>query len=175
MNLIEQDRAKHPITAAAGPYGHPIHPLLVTVPIGAWVSSFIFDIISHNAGEEDVFAKGAYWLIAIGVIGALVAAIFGLLDLLAIPRGTRAFKVGLTHMILNLIVVALFVVNFAIRHSEIKETNVDSVDAVPMILSAVALVFLSTSGWLGGKLVYRHGVRVADEATQLEGFVQDRR
>ena len=49
MNLIEQDRAKRPITAAAGPYGHPIHPLLVTVPIGTWVSSFIFDIVSHGA------------------------------------------------------------------------------------------------------------------------------
>jgi uncharacterized membrane protein len=173
MNMIDQDRAKHPITAAAGPYGHPIHPLLVTVPIGAWVASFIFDLISHGAGEEAVFTKGAYWLIAIGVIGALVAAIFGFLDLLAIPRGTRAFKVGLTHMTLNLIVVALFVVNFLIRRSQLDDNK--AVEAFPLILSIVALVILTTSGWLGGKLVYRHGVRVADEATQLEGFVQDRR
>ena len=78
-------------------------------------------------------------------------------------------------MTLNLIVVALFVVNFAIRHSEIEDALVDSVNALPMIISAIALVILSASGWLGGKLVYRHGVRVADEATQLEGIVQDRR
>src|SRR2546423_1962030 len=101
---------KHPVTTLAGPYGHPFHPILVTVPIGAWVAAFVFDIVSRTADDATVFAKGAYWLIGIGIVGALVAAMFGFLDLLGIPTGTTAFKTGLTHMGLNLTVVALFAV-----------------------------------------------------------------
>src|SRR5947199_9009433 len=86
--------AKEPVTRIAGPYGHPFHPILVTVPIGAWVASLVFDILSRTADNGADFARGAYWLIAIGVIGALAAALFGLLDLLAIPRRTRAWRVG---------------------------------------------------------------------------------
>src|SRR3954449_12940069 len=104
--------AKRPVSAAlAGPYGHPFHPILVTVPIGAWVASLVFDIISRAGDDAAVFAKGAYWLVGIGIVGALVAAVFGFLDLLAIPTGTPAFKTALTHMSLNLTVVVLFVIN----------------------------------------------------------------
>src|SRR5512142_3286859 len=92
--------AKQPATVVAGPYGHPFHPILVTIPIGAWVSSLILDIGSHVVSHPAGLMRGAYWLIAIGVIGALLAALSGLLDLLTIPRGTRAFKAALTHMTL---------------------------------------------------------------------------
>ena len=113
-------QAKQPVTVLAGPYGHPFHPLLVTVPIGAWVASFGFDIASRVADEADVFAKGSYWLIALGVLGALVAAMVGFLDLFAIPTGTTAFRTGLTHMALNLVVVASFTASFVIRRGDIE-------------------------------------------------------
>jgi hypothetical protein len=61
--------AKHPVTRLAGPYGHPFHPILVTVPIGAWVASFVFDLASRLSGEPTVFAKGAFWLIGLGLVG----------------------------------------------------------------------------------------------------------
>src|SRR3954454_19143881 len=109
--------AKEPVTVAAGPYGHPFHPILVTVPIGAWVSSFVLDIAAHIVDHPAGLSRGAYWLVGIGIIGAVVAALFGLLDLLTIPRNSRAFRVGLTHMALNLVTVALFIGSFAIRHS----------------------------------------------------------
>lgn len=160
------DRAKRPKSPLAGPYGHPFHPLLVTVPIGAWVATLIFDIIAMASDEPKVFAEGAYWLILIGIIGALVAALFGLMDLLRITRGTRAFKTGLTHMALNLTVVALFVVNFFIRMAK----DYDEVTALELILTIIALAILGVSGWLGGMLAYHYGVRVADETTQAEGF-----
>src|SRR5437868_12170899 len=99
---------KHPVTTLAGPYGHPFHPILVTVPIGAWIAALVFDIVSRAGDDGPSFAKGAYWLVGIGIVGALVAALFGLMDLLAIPRRTPAFRTGLTHLILNLVVVALF-------------------------------------------------------------------
>jgi uncharacterized membrane protein len=160
-------QAKHPKTALAGPYGHPFHPVLVTVPIGAWVASLVFDIVAlANSEEEEVFAEGAYWLIGIGVVGAVLAAVFGLLDLLAIPRGTKVFRTGLTHMTINLTVVALFVIDFVVRAGQgYEETSVAG-----FVLSLVALSLLGVSGWLGGKLAYHYGVRVASEETQNEGF-----
>src|SRR5438477_10384574 len=115
--------AKEPVTVVAGPYGHPFHPILVTVPIGAWICSLIFDIATRvNSDGSPPLVEAAYWLIGIGVIGALVAAVFGLLDLLAIPRRTRAFTVGLTHLILNLGVVAMFAIGFAWRHDSYYES-----------------------------------------------------
>jgi uncharacterized membrane protein len=162
-----QSRAKQPVTVLAGPYGHPFHPTLVTVPIGAWVTSFLFDIASSWAGEPEVLVKASFWMIGIGIVAAVLAALFGLLDLLAIPRGTRAFRTGLIHMALNLTVVVLFAVSFALRRDHLDEGDVT---ATAFILSAVALALLAVSGWLGGKLAYHYGVRVADETTQAEGF-----
>jgi uncharacterized membrane protein len=160
-------RAKQPTTVLAGPYGHPFHPLLVTVPIGAWIASAVFDIVALASDQKEAaFAQGAYWLIGIGIVGAVVAALFGLMDLLAIPRGTKAFRTGLMHMTLNLAVVVLFVVNFAIRASQGSE----EASTVGFILSLVALAILSVSGGLGGKLAYHYGVRVASEDVQSEGF-----
>src|SRR5689334_13907079 len=102
--------AKRPVTAAlAGPYGHPFHPMLVTVPIGAWVCVSVFDIASHIVSGAGFLARGAEWLIAIGVLGALAAASIGFLDLLAIPSGTSAFRTGLTHMALNLTVTGAYI------------------------------------------------------------------
>lgn len=163
-------QAKRPVTVAAGPYGHPFHPILVTVPIGAWIASLVFDVVSRFADDAEVFAKGAYWLIAIGIIGALAAAVFGFLDLLTIPKGTVAFRTALTHMALNLSVTAAFVVSFLLRMGRVEEGN--AVDVGLIVLSAVALAVLGVSGWLGGKMTYRYGIRVVDEETQAEGFVK---
>lgn len=161
------DNAKRPRTPLAGPYGHPFHPILVSVPIGAWVASLVFDIASRVSDDDaEMFAEGAYWLIGIGIAGALVAAIFGLMDLWAIPRGTAAFRTGLLHMGLNLAVVVIFAVNFLVRKSD----GYESVEPLHLTLTIVALALLGASGWLGGKLAYRFGVRVADENTQAEGF-----
>jgi uncharacterized membrane protein len=159
---------KHPVTTLAGPYGHPFHPILVTVPIGAWVAAFVFDIVSRAGDEGAVFAKGAYWLIGIGIVGALVAAMFGFLDLLAIPTGTRAFATGLIHMGLNLTVVAVFVVGFVLRHGPLDDDDGTPVGLV--VFAGAALALLAAAGWLGGKLTYRYGVRVVEEATQADGY-----
>jgi uncharacterized membrane protein len=165
--------AKEPKTPIAGPYGHPFHPILVTVPIGAFVCSLLFDIFSRTRDEGRMFlVDGAYWLIGIGIVAGLVAAVFGFLDWLAIPRGTPASTTGLTHMTLNVIVLGLYAVNFAWRagdHLELDKTRWGQ-----LALSAVALMILAVSGWLGGKLAYRFGVRVADDETQSEGFARHR-
>jgi uncharacterized membrane protein len=160
--------AKHPVTTLAGPYGHPFHPILVTVPIGAWVASLVFDVVSRAGDDAHSFAVGAYWLIGIGILGALAAAIFGFLDLFAIPAGTRPFRVALTHMALNLGVVGLYAVGFALRRTRLHD--VDGTPVGLIVLSVVALLVLGASGWLGGKLAYRYGVRVVAEADQRSAY-----
>jgi uncharacterized membrane protein len=171
MSSSVQERrleAKQPVSAAlAGPYGHPFHPILVTVPIGAWAGSLVFDIASHVVADPGFLAKGAMWLIAVGVIGALAAAMVGFLDLFAIPPGTKAMRTALVHMTLNLLVTGAYVGGFFWRLAGGMTT---SVGFGKLALSAVSLAVLGVSGFLGGKLAYRYGVRVADEATQAEGF-----
>ncbi|GHB69870.1 hypothetical protein GCM10010377_70730 [Streptomyces viridiviolaceus] len=163
-------QAKQPVSAAlAGPYGHPFHPLLVTVPIGAWVGSLVFDVASHLVHDADFLARGAMWLIALGVIGALAAALVGFLDLFAIPPGTRAFRVALLHMALNLLITVAYAANFWWRQAGDGPSG--SVGAGMLALNAVSLAGLGLSGYLGGKLAYHYGVRVAHETTQAEGYV----
>ncbi len=160
------DRAKHPRTAIAGPYGHPFHPILVTIPIGAWVASLVFDIIAFASEDPTPYVIGARILILIGVIGAVLAACFGFLDYSQLQRGTQAQRTATIHMGLNLGVTVLFLINLLVRWS----ADDDQVSIVGFILSIVGLAALGVSGWLGGKLAYHYGVRVADERTQAEGF-----
>ena len=162
-------QAKQPVSAAlAGPYGHPFHPILVTVPIGAWVASVVFDFAAQFVSEPAFLAQGSRWLIAIGVIGALLAASIGFLDLFAIPTGTVAFRIGLIHMSLNLGITVAYGLNFWWRQS--ADTGSTEVSIGQLVLSVVALLALGVSGFLGGKLAYRYGVRVADEETQADGY-----
>ncbi|MFF4801686.1 DUF2231 domain-containing protein [Streptomyces sp. NPDC001351] len=166
----ELRQAKQPVSAAlAGPYGHPFHPILVTVPIGAWVCSLVFDIASKIVDRPGFLTHGSAWLIAIGVLGALVAASVGLLDLFAIPTGTPAFRTALVHMALNLAVTAAYAAGFAWRQGD-GYAGGQSVGNGQLTLSAVALAALGVSGYLGGRLAYRYGVRVAAESVQTEGY-----
>jgi uncharacterized membrane protein len=159
-------QAKRPVTLLAGGYGHPLHPALVALPIGAWAASLIFDIASYVVDQPQFLAEGSRWLIALGVLGALVAAGVGFLDLLAIPGGTRARGIALIHMTLNLAVTAAYAVGFVIRGAE----PTAPVPAGPLALSVVAIVALGVSGYLGGELAFKYGVRVADEGTQAAGY-----
>lgn len=164
---IRQD--KRPVSAAlTGRYGHPFHPMLVTVPIGAWVASVVFDIGSHMTAEPAVLAHGAQWLIAIGVLGALAAAMVGFLDLFGIATGTPAFRLGLLHMGSALTATVAFALGFWWRTS--GSGGDGAVAAGPLTLSIAALAVLAVAGYLGGELAYRYGVRVADETTQATGF-----
>jgi uncharacterized membrane protein len=171
---MTSEDAKRPVSAVlAGPYGHPYHPILVTVPIGAWVSALVFDVASHIVDKPGFLTQGAVWLIAIGVLGALAAAAVGLLDLFAIPTGTPAFGTALVHMTLNLCVTGAYVGNFFWRHGSYP--NGHAVAGGQLALSVVSRAALGVSGYLGGKLAYRFGVRVVDEQTQTEGFTSSPR
>jgi uncharacterized membrane protein len=158
-------RAKRPRTILAGPYGHPFHAIVITLPIGAWTSSLVFDILALCGVQPEAFAQAALWLVAIGIVGALLAAVFGLMDLSTLAKGTRARRIALTHMVFNTVAVLVFAVSFVVRLGQPDEASVAG-----FVLSIVAMLCVGVSGFLGGELSYRYGVRVADEETQKSGF-----
>jgi len=132
--------------------------MLVVFPIGLWVFSFICDIVYH-AGSYNIFWKGmAFYTMLGGVLGALVAAFPGFIDYLSL-RERRVKQIAATHMVLNLIVVALFVFNLGVRLNASPDFEL-----LGMILSIVGLGIMSVSGWLGGSLVYVYRVGIEPSA-----------
>jgi uncharacterized membrane protein len=135
--------------------GHPIHPMLVPIAIGGFVLSFAFDLVCAFSGTPtpNLWNQLAYYTMLGGILGALAAAVPGLIDLLSLPEPVR--KTALIHMGINLTVVALCVVNAWMRHDG------PAAMGLPIILSAVAIGLLLVSGWLGGKMVFEAGVGVS--------------
>ena len=138
--------------------GHPVHPMLIVFPLGLLATSVAFDIVGLSTGDHSWFAI-SFWMIAAGIIGGLLAAIFGLIDWWAIPSGTRAKAIGLWHGGGNVVVVLLFIVSWLLRRSAPTEPNTGA-----LILSFVGVSLAFMSGWLGGELVDRLGVGVDDGA-----------
>ncbi len=141
---------------------HPIHPMLIAFPIALWIFSFVCDLVYH-LGSNNVFWKGAaFYTMFGGVIGALLAAVPGFIDYLSITdRQTK--KIATTHMVINLIVVALFIFNLGLRYSGSLDRGL-----FPTVLSVVSIMLLGVSGWLGGTLVYEHHVGVSESPTHGE-------
>jgi len=138
--------------------GHPIHPMLVTIPIGLWIFSFVCDLV-HAGGGSTAWVTVALFTMGGGIVGALAAALFGFIDMLSLPPGPR--KTAVTHMAINLTVVVLFILNFWLR------LHADTPEPGKLIwLSLIAIALLAVSGWLGGKLVYEHGIGVDTKALQ---------
>jgi uncharacterized membrane protein len=133
---------------------HPIHPMLVVFPLGLWIFGLIAYII-FLAGGPAAWDVTAWHAIAGGCIGALLAAVAGLIDLLGMPP-SRARMVGVWHMCLNVTALALFVIAFFVRFSGQTQA--------PLVLAIIGTAVVLVSGWLGGSLVYVHGAAISDEA-----------
>ena len=137
--------------------GHSIHQMLIVFPLGLLATAVLFDLIDLATGTG-AFLEAAYWMTAAGVIGALVAAPFGFIDWLHIPRGTRARRIGALHGGGNLVVTGLFVASWLLREPEADVP----VEALALALAGVALALVTA--WLGGELVSRLGIGVYDDA-----------
>lgn len=171
---IEQSRrslaaAHRPGTAIAGGYGRPIHPLLATVPIGAFVAAIAFDVASV-AIEGRAYGRPAAWLVAVGVVSGAVAAAFGLADLGRLTTGTPARAVAMRHLQLMVVMLVCFTLSFLLRQAD-PDQYLDGTPMPALVLGVVGLVVLIAGVLLGGQLSYRHGVRVVDEADQLPGHM----
>ena len=140
-------------------FGHPIHPMLIVFPLGLLATAVIFDVL-YVVTSNDELAAFAFWAIAAGIVGGLLAAVFGAIDWFALPRGTRAKAIGLLHGGGNLVIVALFAVSWLMRLGE--PTYLPSL--APMILGLVGAAMALVTAWLGAELVYRLRVAVDDDA-----------
>lgn len=138
--------------------GHSAHQLLIVFPLGLLSTAVIFDVITLIVGGTTP-PLVAYWMVASGVIGGLVAAPFGWIDWFAIPKGTRAKRIGLAHGLTNVAVMGLFAVSWFLRPGDGQAPGV-----VPLALSFAGAGLALVGGWLGGELVGRLGVAVYDGA-----------
>jgi uncharacterized membrane protein len=140
-------------------FGHAIHPVMIVFPLGFLTGGVIFDVIYLFTGNPDMNTV-AYWMIAAGIVGGLLAAPFGWIDWFAIPSETRAKSVGLLHGVGNMIVVLLFIGSWALRTYSTE--NVTYI--IQYVLSFAAIFLAVVTGWLGGELVGRLGVGVDNGA-----------
>jgi uncharacterized membrane protein len=122
------------------------------------ITALIFDVIHLVTGTAR-WGEVSFWMISAGIIGGLVAALFGVIDWLAIPSKTRAKWVGLRHGFGNVIAVAIFAMSWFAR---VGDPTTPSPLAIS--LSVIGVVLLAVTGWLGGELVERLGVGVDDGA-----------
>ena len=134
--------------------GHPIHPMLVQFPIVCFIGVLVTDIVflnNHNHG----WATASRYLLVIGLVMAALAALAGLTDFLGDKRVQAADAIK--HALANVTAVVLELINLILRlHTDAP------IPGTGIILSAITVLILLYSGWMGGKLVFRHGIGVSD-------------
>jgi uncharacterized membrane protein len=141
------------MTTPASIKGHPIHPMLIALPVGSWILALVCDVVYTLGLGGAVWANAALVAVGGGLAGALLAAVPGLIDLLSL-KDPKVRTIGLWHMVLNLAGVAVFAWNFWLRWQRGPATD------PPLLLTLVGVALVSASGWLGGEMVYVHGVAV---------------
>jgi uncharacterized membrane protein len=129
--------------------GHPIHQILIVFPLGLLATSFFFDLAWLIRGREQL-AIVAWWLIFAGVVGGAAAALFGFIDWLAIPRSTRARRIGALHGCGMGIVAALYAASWLLRRDAPAHP-----EAMAIVLSGLGVLLTVVTGWLGGELADR--------------------
>ena len=134
--------------------GHPIHPMLVQFPIVCFILTLVCDVL-YTQGHTEL-ATASTWLLIVGLVMGALAAVAGLTDFLGDKRiqGADAIK----HMLANVTAVVLEVVNLVLRLK-----NPDSIGSTGVYISLVVVLILLYSGWMGGKLVYHHGIGVRED------------
>ena len=135
--------------------GHPIHPMLIPFPIVCFIGVLVTDIVFLN-NHIHGWATASRYLLAIGIVMALLAALAGLTDFFGDKRiqGSDAIK----HMLANVTAVVLEIINFFVRlHTDAP------IGGIGIVLSVIVVLILLYSGWKGGDLVFRHGIGVRDE------------
>lgn len=138
--------------------GHASHPILIVFPLGLLATAVIFDAVYLIWGNPTM-ATVAFWMIAAGIIGGLIAAVPGWIDWIAIPQDTRAKSVGLLHGLGNVLVLLLFIGSWYLRRDVPERPEI-----LASILSLAGAGISLLTGWLGGELVERLGVGVDDGA-----------
>jgi uncharacterized membrane protein len=149
---------------------HPVHPILIPFPIALWVFSLVADVIYLWRGNPAWRDWVAFYTLLGGIVGGALAAVPGLIDWLSL-KDPEAVKIANWHARLNVIALLIFVASFYLRTTGGSQW-VGGSYTVPVLLSAVGVILITISGWLGGELVFKHGVAVnpqSDTAAEAGG------
>jgi uncharacterized membrane protein len=136
---------------------HPLHPMLVTLPIGLFVATFLFDVLYWST-RDPTWATSGLWLIGAGLVGAALAAVAGLTDFLG-DRRIRDLGNAWQHAIGNVVLVLVQLFSWYQRF----RYGAAAVVPLGISLSLIAILIMAFTGWKGGELVFRNRVGVNDE------------
>ena len=138
---------------------HPLHPIIVHVPMAMWPGALIFDLLSQWKIGGNAIVRLSFYAIVFGLIASLLAVPTGVVDWSGIKKEKPAWKIGLYHMMLNLVVAMLFAVNLGLRVQAFRAAT--TVPTISLALSAIGTGLLIGSAYLGGMMVYTYGISVA--------------
>jgi uncharacterized membrane protein len=139
--------------------GHPVHPMIIPFPIALWVFSLVADVIYLWRGNPVWKDWIAFYSLLGGIIGAAAAAVPGLMDWLSLTD-KAVVKIANWHARLNVIALLVFAGSFYLRTTSGASLIGDSY-TIPVALSVFGVVLITISGWLGGEMVFKHGVAVS--------------
>lgn len=142
--------------------GHPLHPAIVHVPVGAWIVALVIDLVVQNDAESGPAAHLAMYCVIAGLLGALFAVPTGTADWASIKKEKPAWKLGLAHMALNLVAAAVWAANLGLRWQSLETT--DPITAPIVGTSLAGTVIVVVSGYIGSLMVFDHGVSVARQS-----------
>ncbi|MCY7335759.1 MAG: DUF2231 domain-containing protein [Chamaesiphon sp.] len=142
--------------------GHPLHPLLVTFPI-AFLSGAAGADLGYWLTHDPFWARAAIWLIGVGFVSGLVAAVAGMSDFLRIDR-VRKRSAGWIHMTGNITAMVLTLINWALRWNNVE----GAILPLGLIISTLVASLLAIGGWFGAELIYRHKIAVIGDSSRYE-------
>ncbi len=136
--------------------GHPLHVMLVPFPIAFYFGTFLADLV-YGGTDNPFWSEMAFWLLAAGFTMSLLASLMGFIDFLGEPA-IRALRVAWLHFGGNALVGLISAVDLWLRY----ESGPEAGSQAYVWLSGLVVVILLFTGWLGGQMVYRNRVGVAD-------------
>jgi uncharacterized membrane protein len=141
--------------------GHPLHPMLVALPIGLFVWTLIADLVYLSTDRDETWYAIAMWSSIAAIVLALIAALPGIGDYLTIVPNSDARSTATAHMALNMIVVLLFAVAAFVMWDDGARDGAEL--TLVVTIHGIGVGLLAVSGWLGGEMVYKHHLAVVPD------------
>lgn len=153
IESLESEYLSSGVTSSVAIAGHPIHPIIVVFPV-AFLTGAAGADIGYWLTQDFFWARASIWLIGLGLVAGILAALIGMLDFFRVPK-VRKRTAGWAHMIFNITALILTAINFWLRFD-----RPDFIVPVGLIVSLLVATLLGLGGWYGGELSFRHKIGV---------------